>query len=470
MTRSVSHMGIHLAWRRPMRIARALGWLALGGLAWGCDSAATSADSFDATAKKRAKWVQHEIEERNAWLDDDVRAEKYGEMAASPLSFFRGTSHLYYADLADEDRLDDYGTEETRTFLQGDLHVGNFGSFHDDEGRVVYDVNDYDEAFVGDYQLDLWRGAVSIALVGDELDLDADDQQSAVEAFAQAYVQACEDFADGDAEDDFAVTADSAEGQLAEFLAEVESKNTRAKMLGKWTSVVDGERLLNPDNDDLAPIDDGLREALVDSLPSYGDTLSGGLSFDEGYFAVKDVALRLHAGVASLGVPRYYVLIEGPTTSLADDVLLDIKYASTATALDYLDEDHGFSSEAERIVAGQKALLTNTDDHLGWFELDGDGYVVRERSPSKDDLDPTELEGADALEQLAAQWGTILAADHARGDRDFDDALVPSSLEKGVLDAVEGRRTKFYAHVWKVSSSYATQVRADRKAFLSMIE
>jgi uncharacterized protein (DUF2252 family) len=453
-----------------MRVASVVGALVLGSFVCGCDSGGVADDSFDATDKKRAKWVRSEITERNAWLDEEVRAEKYAEMAESPLAFFRGTSHLYYADLAKEDRLDDYGTDETRTFLQGDLHVGNYGSFHDDEGQVVYDLNDHDEAFVGDYQLDLWRGAVSIALVGEGIDLSATDQRAAVEAFAKAYVHACEDFADGDAEDDFAMTAGNADGPLADFLADVESKSSRGKMLGKWTSVVDGERRLLADHDDLAPIDEGLRQALVASLPDYGATLSGGLDFDESYFEVKDVALRLHAGVASLGVPRFYLLVEGPTTSLDDDVLLDVKYAAAPTGLEYVDEEHGFSAEAERIVAGQKAQLINTDNHLGWLALDGDSYVVRERSPYKDDLDLEEVDGADALESLAAQWGTILAADHARADDDFDDHLVPTSLEEGVLDAVEGRRTKFYANVWKVASSYATQVRADRKAFLPMTE
>ena len=451
---------------------RTLGLLAFAGLLVGCgESGGTAADSFDATAKKRSKWVTAEISEHNAWLSDEIREEKYKEMAESPLAFLRGTNHLYWADFADDSDLDDFGGgKSTRTFLQGDLHVGNFGSFHDDEGRVVFDVNDYDEAVVGDYQLDLWRGAVSIALLAEQQGLDEDESEDAVRAFAESYLDACESFVGSDDEEDRSVTADTAEGALADFLSEVESKKTRAKMLSKWTTVSDGERRLADDNEDLGPVDPEVQEALLAALPDYGATLSGGLDWDEAYFAPKDVALRLHAGVGSLGVPRYYLLIEGPSASLDDDVLLDIKLTPLPTGLAYLEDRSGFAIDAERAVAGQKALLTDTDNHLGWLELEDGSYAVRERSPFKEDFPLEDIEDAEVLRALAAQMGAILAADHARADRDYDDDILPASLEEGVVDAVDGERSKFSDRVWKVASSYAGQVEKDYKAFLSMIE
>src|SRR5437016_5296507 len=46
----------------------------------------------------------------------------------------------------------------------GDLHVENFGTWRDSEGRLIWGVNDFDEAFRTPYTSDLVRLAVSAAL------------------------------------------------------------------------------------------------------------------------------------------------------------------------------------------------------------------------------------------------------------------------------------------------------------------
>jgi uncharacterized protein (DUF2252 family) len=387
-------------------------------------------------------------------------------MAESAFAFLRGTNHLYWDDLAGDPRLDAFGSSKTATFLQGDLHVANFGTFHDDEERVVYGLNDFDEGVVGDYQLDLWRGAVSIVLASAEQGFGASDQRTFVEGYARAYVHACEDFVGNHDEDGAVVTSDEAEGPLADLIEDAE-KSSRQDMLEKWTAVEDGDRVLA--NDELAPIDTEVIDALSDALVAYGDTLSGGLVWDQDYFLLKDAALRLHAGLGSLGVPRYYLLVEGPTADLDDDVILDVKWTPAPTGLDHVEPD-AFASDAERSIAAQKALLSDTDDHLGWLELDGELYTVRERSPHKDDLALDDLERKGDFESLAEQWGAILAAAHARADDDFDPELVPTSLEKQVTAEAKGRRSKLYAQVWNVASSYAAQVERDRRSFLPLLD
>jgi uncharacterized protein (DUF2252 family) len=51
----------------------------------------------------------------------------------------------------------------------GDMHAENFGTWRDEDGRLVWGVNDFDEAAVMPYALDLVRLAASIRLA-DELD------------------------------------------------------------------------------------------------------------------------------------------------------------------------------------------------------------------------------------------------------------------------------------------------------------
>src|SRR3712207_9526795 len=51
-----------------------------------------------------------------------------------------------------------------RVWIQGDLHAENFGTYMDGQGRIVFDVNDFDEAYVGHVSWDLRRFCPSLAL------------------------------------------------------------------------------------------------------------------------------------------------------------------------------------------------------------------------------------------------------------------------------------------------------------------
>ena len=51
-------------------------------------------------------------------------------------------------------------------WIQGDLHAENFGTYMDSAGRIVFDVNDFDEAYLGHVSWDLRRFAASFALHG----------------------------------------------------------------------------------------------------------------------------------------------------------------------------------------------------------------------------------------------------------------------------------------------------------------
>ena len=72
----------------------------------------------------------------NKELEDEDRQTKYCKMASAPLVFYRGTNRLFWADFANDKRLRDFGNAETRTWLQGDLHAYNYGSYGNAKGDV----------------------------------------------------------------------------------------------------------------------------------------------------------------------------------------------------------------------------------------------------------------------------------------------------------------------------------------------
>ena len=96
--------------------------------------------------------------------DADAFRTKFRKMAADPFAFYRGSACLFYADMATlEDRWSDERT--SRVWIQGDLHAENFGTYMDSAGRIVFDVNDFDEAYLGHVSWDLRRFAASFALM-----------------------------------------------------------------------------------------------------------------------------------------------------------------------------------------------------------------------------------------------------------------------------------------------------------------
>jgi uncharacterized protein (DUF2252 family) len=54
------------------------------------------------------------------------------------------------------------------TLAVGDLHIENFGTWRDSEGRLIWGVNDFDEACELPYAVDLLRLAVSALLATSE--------------------------------------------------------------------------------------------------------------------------------------------------------------------------------------------------------------------------------------------------------------------------------------------------------------
>ena len=99
-------------------------------------------------------------------------------MAADPHAFYRGSACLFYADVTQEE--DPYADERSgRIWIHGDLHVENFGTYLNSDGRMVFDVNDFDEAYLGRFTWDLQRFAASLALVGWQKALPEDDVRRA---------------------------------------------------------------------------------------------------------------------------------------------------------------------------------------------------------------------------------------------------------------------------------------------------
>ncbi|HET7446482.1 MAG TPA: DUF2252 family protein [Methyloceanibacter sp.] len=140
--------------------------------------APTSAASIVAATVDYEQWLREQVHV----VEVDLRL-KHRDMAGSVFAFLRATFYRWSQlwkevcpDLADAPRL----------LAVGDLHVENFGTWRDAEGRLVWGVNDFDEVAEMPYAVDLVR-LVTSAIFAERENRLAIDAASAATAVLEGY-------------------------------------------------------------------------------------------------------------------------------------------------------------------------------------------------------------------------------------------------------------------------------------------
>ncbi|CAF1446022.1 unnamed protein product, partial [Rotaria sordida] len=93
---------------------------------------------------------------------------RFHKMAANEFSFYRGSAVLFYRDMLYDSKHDRWlknCKEASHVFIHGDLHGENFGTYIDRHGIINFDVNDFDEGYVGPFTWDVKRLVASINLI-----------------------------------------------------------------------------------------------------------------------------------------------------------------------------------------------------------------------------------------------------------------------------------------------------------------
>jgi Uncharacterized protein conserved in bacteria (DUF2252) len=119
-----------------------------------------------ASADAYEDWLRARL--GDAFVAADLK-KKHRDMADDRFLFLRATCWRW-AEIAPEVCPELSGAPAVAAI--GDAHVGNFGLWRDREGRLVWGVNDYDEAAPAPWPLDLVRLAAS-ALIADRAGRDS---------------------------------------------------------------------------------------------------------------------------------------------------------------------------------------------------------------------------------------------------------------------------------------------------------
>jgi uncharacterized protein (DUF2252 family) len=397
---------------------------------------------------------------------------KYRKMAADPHAFYRGTACLFAHDVTSAD--DPYAQDGAeRIWIHGDLHVENFGTYLNSRGRMIFDVNDFDEAYLGHFTWDLQRFVASLALVGWQKALPEEAVRSLIGRFVRSYLAQVDHYAridtdDADYEEHGAITLDNAEGPVLTALVSARM-HRRSELLDSMTVIKDGKRRFVEDAS-AARLSRAARTRVVDAFRSYLDTIPESKRFDHSlFYELRDVCSKSGFGIGSAGLPAYNVLVEGYTQALENDVVLSMKQANVPALSRFVDNqeiDEYFEHEGHRTVVSQRALQVHTDPLLGYTSIDGVGYVVAEVSPYEVDLDWSELNEPADIRVVVDQLGRASAKIHCASDEDSEQDLVAFQVEDAIRSSLQGRRREFTEWLTEFALTYAARVRADHALFV----
>ncbi|MFG2448873.1 DUF2252 domain-containing protein [Streptomyces sp. NPDC048512] len=397
---------------------------------------------------------------------------KFRKMAASAFAFYRGTAGLFYHDLEQDRRGGPYLDERTsRVWIHGDLHAENFGTYMDAQGRLIFNVNDFDEAYVGPFTWDLKRFAASVALIGYAKALSDDQITELVRIYAGAYRERIHALATGAKNDEVPpFTLDTADGPLLGALRVARSL-TRFGLLDSMTEIRDFERRFAPGGGSIE-LDAATRYKVLAAFDGYLETLPESSLTRPDSYRVKDVVGRRGIGIGSAGLPSYNILLEGNSDALENDVVIYIKQAQTPAVSRHITDPavRGyFQHEGHRTVISQRALQAHADPWLGWTELDGAGQLVAEVSPYAVDLDWSDLDDPEEIASVVADLGRATAAMHAAADDDSGHSeLVPFSTERAIDAAIAGDEEGFAGLLVDFAHSYGSRARTDHQIFVDL--
>ncbi|GLF94207.1 DUF2252 domain-containing protein [Streptomyces yaizuensis] len=405
---------------------------------------------------------------------------KFRKMASSAFAFYRGAACLFYADLEREHAARGDGAitagpyldeRTSRVWIHGDLHAENFGTYMNANGRLIFNVNDFDEACVGPFTWDLKRLAASLALIGYTKALSDAQISGLVRVCAAAYRERIHALATGAKDAELPpFTLDTAEGPLLGALRDARSR-TRFELLDSMTEIRDSERRFAAGGGAIE-LDAATRYTVLAAFDGYLETLPGSSLARPDSYRVKDVVGRRGIGIGSAGLPSYNILLEGMSDALENDVVIYMKQAQTPAVSRHIDDPTVrayFHHEGHRTVISQRALQDHADPWLGWTELDGAGQLVAEVSPYAVDLDWRDLDDPAEIAAVVADLGRATAAMHAAADEQSGhSSLVPFSTERAIDAAIAADEEGFAELLVDFAHRYGARARADHQIFVDL--
>jgi uncharacterized protein (DUF2252 family) len=398
--------------------------------------------------------------ESNRGRVEDLIPLRYARMSVSPFTFLRGAAQVMAFDLASGPSTD----LEVR--LCGDAHLSNFGAFASPERRLMFDLNDFDEASPGPFEWDVKRLAASIEVAGRDNGFATSDTRRAVLEAVAAYRDWMKRYADMTHLEvwyariemrDLLDTMDAFRRKDEVRLLEKAHSKDHMKALNKLTSIVDGRRQILDD----PPIVMRMRRGSGDQpdqvirlVADYRSSLTADRRELLDRYRFVDFARKV-VGVGSVGTRCWIALFQGPN---GGPLFLQVKEARQSV-ISIARGTEPAAHFGQRVVEGQRMLQAASDVLLGWGtdEFDGAHYYVRQLWDAKWSADVSTMEPS-AFTQYAGHCGWALARAHAR------------TGDSVTISGYIGTSDRFGEAIADWATAYADQTERDHAALVAAID
>jgi uncharacterized protein (DUF2252 family) len=401
------------------------------------------------------------LEQQNESRLDDLVPVRIGRMLQSRFAYYRGTAGTMAHDLAAEDRT---GFNVTGC---GDAHVANFGLFASPDRRVLFDLNDFDEAGPCPWEWDVKRLACSVEIGFRHRGFSSQKANQACEAAVRTYRETMRELEGRSALERyyFRVEVEDLESiakpkgrKILERAVRRARKRTSDRVLNKITATdLHGHPRIVDEPPILRHFSDISLNEVRKILNDYQKTLRPDVATLISQFRVADYALRV-VGVGSVGTRCFIALMIGPSDI---PLFLQVKQAQPSVLETYGGirpqplrgvGDRQRKYEGYRVVSSQQVLQAASDVFLGWIRTStGVDFYVRQFRDMKGSVDLDRLP-AEQFEGYGRLCGRLLARAHSQ---------TPASA---VIAGYLGKSDVFDRAIAAWSKEYADQTERDFEA------
>jgi len=370
---------------------------------------------------------------------------KYERMLASPFGYFRGAVPVMAADLS---LLPSTGIVNQ---ICGDAHVRNLGAFAAPDGRLVFDINDFDETTRAPFEWDLKRLATSLILAAREAGVKDSAAHVAVSAFLERYRKCARAFSQMPVLEvaRYQVHRLMKASLVSDVLMKAE-RSTPAHALESLTVPAKRGtgRIFRENKPVLWRIGGAQAREVLAALKEYCETLLPERQHILSQYRPVDVCFKV-VGTGSVGTRDYCVYLEG--NGPVDPLFIQIKEEVGSAYLPYVDRDAKRSHWGRLVAEGQRAMQLQSDPFLGWTTIANRDYLVRQLNDHKASIEVEDLKGS-GLVAYAELCGELLARGHARSG---DVQLIVGYIGNG---------GPFAEAIARFATAYADQTEKDWQA------
>ena len=390
---------------------------------------------------------------------------RHQRMMASPFDFFRGTAELMERDLKHQSQTN------IPIIICGDAHIQNFGFYASPERQLLFGLNDFDEARIGNWESDLKRLLVSAQLAGEENGFDQDDLHQLLKKITKTYRHAIKranqeplfhrfyfsfkyaDMTQTIQDLDHHKQPHAIHKVMKRILKKSQQSNS-AQIVKKMAQLsTDGEYHFIENAPRAKHVGKARYQAIIDGFRKYRENVRPDIQISLANFHITDI-IRYSVGVGSFGTRCYLMLLTGNDGT---PLVLQIKEALPLRYnLQILGSDQVAANgqrAGRRIVTAQRTLQSSSDPFLGATNFGGRSYYIRQFRDMKESIKVTKLD-LESFQLYCETCALLLAMAH------YQSPTAP--IIRGYLKHQKALDTGLAD--WAIQ--YANQVHQDYQCFV----